>query len=813
MDGEANLRVLLVEDESVVALDIERQLRGLGYEIVGSVDNGPDAIRLSREQSPDLVLMDIRLKGDMDGIDAASAILGDLDIPVIFVSAYSDEQSVIRAKKSTPYGYVLKPFQERELAIAIELAIYKHRTERELASGRELLTRTVAAISDAVVTTDADGGIRFFNPAAERLAGLSDGDQGADFARRIPIESVPTEGRTELELHRPDGSVVPVDVASSDLGFGAGRVHVIRDMSLARAAKNRLIQAKRHAEEAARSKSEFLARVSHELRTPLNSILGMTDLALERAEDEEQAEYLSVVKSSAQALNRLIGDILDFSRIDSGSIEIEEVDFTLSELLEESVGQAFREAEKKSLPMYLYLDPSCCRVVRSDRRLIRQVLAALLANAVKFTDEGEVSVEALCYRDGAGHAEITLSVRDTGTGIPADLTDEVFKPFAQGDAVMTRTYGGSGIGLAMVDRIVSALGGSCDVKSVEGEGSAFIIRLPVVTSEAASGTSAGTDRSRPPAGPVTIVSDSATFDRFLRMYASSLGLDVDEGTKDDESTGGASPTVILDGQAGNASMLRKKHGTTAVVVDGPVSIAGFASLLSEVDGSVSRVDESEPVQLAGKTALVVEDNRINRLLVVRLLQKVGCRTIEAGSGDEALATLQREPVDFVLLDIEMPGINGYETARRIRSGAYGDPNVVILSVSGHDVQAESGRMAEAGIDGQLTKPFKLEELSVLLSSGNRSGAPRIVERDDVLSQYIRDARIALASLDCERLVALSKGSRPRLAEAGLTHAAELVFRVQLASRKNDCPQVERLLREMDTSRTAAGIKADNQYNE
>ncbi|NBF38804.1 MAG: response regulator [Spirochaetes bacterium] len=356
-----NARVLIVEDEAIVAMDIRHRLDKLGYVPVRSVASGEEAVEAAAELDPDLILMDIQLSGAMDGIEAAGFIRERGGTPVIFLTAYSDRASLERAKVADAFGYVLKPFEERELGIAIEMALYKEQMQRRLSESREWLHGTVGALYEGVVTTDAEGTVLFMNRRAEELLGWSEANAvGLHVDAVVRTEPIPQrEFATEIlpgavRLLRRDGSVAYVERRTGEIpapvkrpGNDAqaaptatatatspaassrredspsavcGRVVVLREVSDILRYDHAMRAARTEAEQALKSKSEFLANVTHELRTPLNSILGMADLAHELARDGQQREYLGILKSSAENLHGLISSILDLSRIDSGHL-------------------------------------------------------------------------------------------------------------------------------------------------------------------------------------------------------------------------------------------------------------------------------------------------------------------------------------------------------------------------------------------------------------------------------------------------------------------------------------------------------------
>ncbi len=522
MDRNRNVRIQIVEDESIVAFDIQHRLAFLGYQTAGVASSGEEAIRLAAEVRPDLVLMDIRLKGPMDGVQAAEAIRTVHDVPIIFLTAYADDETLERAKVTEAFGYLLKPFQERELLITIEMALYKHRVERDLRQNRLRLDATLKSIADGVIAIDSDGKVTFANNEARRILGR-DGVEGAPLSDLFPglVSCSGSGGATAEEsdraavrsaLVRPDGSSCPVEHTAAPIaGSGPGRggcVFVLRDITGQLQAEKQLRDAKQeaetarqaaeharqnaeharqnaeharqNAEHASRAKSEFLANMSHELRTPLNSILGLSELAAAQIDDPEPREYLEIVKQSAVSLQFLIGSILDFSKIEAGRMEIVSESFNLTRCVEEAVEKLTVEAHRKGLDILLHIDPRCPTGLKGDHRRLQQVLVNLIGNAVKFTESGRVVVsveedQGLREEETVG---IVISVADTGIGIPEEKIPAIFEAFTQVDGSPTRRFGGTGLGLAISRRLVDLMQGSLEVESTIRVGSVFRLTLP-----------------------------------------------------------------------------------------------------------------------------------------------------------------------------------------------------------------------------------------------------------------------------------------------------------------------------------------------
>ncbi|MCG8478615.1 MAG: ATP-binding protein, partial [Spirochaetales bacterium] len=530
------ISVLIVEDESVVALDLEQRLIGMGFRVTGHAHTGATAVELARSSEPDVILMDIKLRGDLDGIETAELIRREVDVPVIFLTAFSDSTNLDRAKRSNAYGYILKPFQERELAIAIELARYKHNTERELHRNRALLNVTLNTIEEGVITIDSNDVILLMNRAACRMTGWDESDAIGRVLTEVFLlhgDGEPDGAYTEdngvgepwMTLRDRSGVERLVEVSRKEIKPGASSTSsyalVFRDVTVELENRRRLLAAKEKAEAAARARGDFLARVSHELRTPLNSILGMVQLARQiDSVDGELTEYLDILSGSSESLMALISDLLDYARSDSGGITVRRERFDLTSAVE-NVGKSHAmDAHRRGLRLINVIDPTVPRVVYGDEQRVIQVLGNLLSNAVKFTNHGYVS---LAVRPGVEPRHIRFTVEDTGVGIPADRYEAVFDDFSQLDDPSTRSAGGVGLGLAIVRRLIFAMGGSIDLDSTPGDGSIFAVDIPLTPADE-SGTKERDEPSRGRAVIGRVRTNDGLVERVWRPLCEARGV-------------------------------------------------------------------------------------------------------------------------------------------------------------------------------------------------------------------------------------------------------------------------------------------------
>lgn len=535
-------KILIVEDESIVALDLQSRLTAQGFSVVGIAKSGERAIEQVVAASPDIVLMDVQLTGSLDGIETAARLQEVHPVPVIFLTAFSDQKNIQRAKKSAAYGYLLKPYQERELVIAIELALYKFSAEQQLRTNRLLLDTTLNGIHEGVLTSDADGHVVFMNTAAEAITGIVASDaHGRSLSEIVVVEEIDVEEEsspaTWQNLSRPDGSQVPVEVQTHRLDTSteeAVMITVLRDISELRRYQHSLIEAKNAAEAAAHAKSAFISKMSHELRTPLNGILGMAQLILEEDLSDPLSGYLEVLTRSAEKLLQLVNDILVTAQTGSDALQPEL--FSPKNLVETIVRSHAFEANRRGLRLVLRIDPALPGGISADPRVVGRILEKLMSNALKFTRMGHVEValhllergkraekgERDVYRilrcaTGVSDPRIQLIVSDTGIGIPQDKIDEVFREYYQIDERVNRTAEGVGLGLPIVARLAEQLGAGLSITSLYGKGSSFAVEIPV-PDEREKGATVERPAPQKTTAPVVVYTDDPLLARSIEPH-------------------------------------------------------------------------------------------------------------------------------------------------------------------------------------------------------------------------------------------------------------------------------------------------------
>lgn len=488
-------RLLIVEDENIVARDLRATLQQLGYDVLDAVATGREAVVRVVADRPDLVLMDIALRGDMDGIQAAADIRERFDIPVVYLTAHADEATLQRAKITGPFGYVLKPFDERELHTAILMALHKHKLERELRDSRQWLATTIRSIGDAVIATDGEGRVLLMNPVAELLTGWPEADAAGRPLSEVfqilnehsrqpaenPVERVLQEGTivglaNHTTLVARDGTERPVDDSAAPIrnpdGTILGVILVFRDVSERRRLETELRERARQLEEADRRKDEFLALLAHELRNPLAPIAIGLELLMDVPPHNE---VITTMKGQVEHLTRLVSDLLDVSRITRGRIELRKQQVELATVIARAVEMARPLIDEGQHKLSLSV-PSEPLLLEADPVRLTQVLANLLNNAARYSPPHS-PIRLLAERSGE---TAVVRVQDQGIGIPVEYLSRIFDPFMQADQSLERSQGGLGIGLTLVQSLVRLHGGDVVAHSDgPGRGSEFTVTLPL----------------------------------------------------------------------------------------------------------------------------------------------------------------------------------------------------------------------------------------------------------------------------------------------------------------------------------------------
>ena len=505
-------RILIVDDELAAATSLSKSLLRFGYDVVAIVDNGDEAVATASAVLPDLILMDVSLKGAMDGITAAKKISSGVDIPIIFLTAYGDDATFSRSKIPNAFAFLEKPVNLNHLKHCIEMAIYKQTQQRiqkqmesELRQSELQTLALLKAIPDLILRCRNDGTILScqkpvsgdFSFIPDDLIGkkisdvlapgagsdncydISEGLKTEDLqlSFNFSVQRIPRYLEMRSVRSGPNENIVIVrDITERKLANDK----ILRYMSelknsqdLTLQQSKELIIAHNQAETANRAKSDFLATMSHEIRTPMNSVIGMSDLLLKTTLSAQQQLFANGILDSAIILLDIINDILDFSKIESGTVELKAESFDIRSVCE-NVGELLApRAVARQVELIIGCSPEVPPRLVGDAGRIRQVLVNLVGNAIKFTDSGHISIDVTCSGKSDRDAGIKVKVTDTGIGIPENALPQLFQKFYQADSSNHHVKGGTGLGLAISRSLVELMGGAIGVKSREGKGSTF----------------------------------------------------------------------------------------------------------------------------------------------------------------------------------------------------------------------------------------------------------------------------------------------------------------------------------------------------
>jgi len=644
-----DLQIYIVEDEKIVALDIRNHLRTIGHEVIGISSSGEDCLEKLDTLKPDLVLMDINLAGSLSGIETAKKINEKMNIPIIFLTAYTDDQTLMEVKRTGYYGYVTKPFKEVDLKTEIEFTIDRfnkliklkedHDISRTtLKETEEFFKQVVDNVSDIIYRIDLKGYFTYVNPSAIKQTGYgkeelmkmkytslihTDYKQKAYFFFKNIFQNKVENSYFEFPLITKQGEEIWIGQKihllksnNSIIGFQV----IARDITQEKKFKEQLIIAKKNAENTAEIKSQFLANMSHEIRTPLNGIIGVINLFDKMELTDKQRTYINAIKTSSDQLMGIINDVLDLSKIEAGKMDMVETEFDLYEMIQSVISIFEIKSNNKGVDLTYEIDSNVPRNIIGDSIRLNQIMYNLLGNAVKFTENGAVNLKISLEKNEKDDCEIRFVVADSGIGMADGVTDKIFDSFTQAEGVNSRKFGGTGLGLAIVKKLVELQGGTIEVQSKVNQGSSFTIKL-----------------------------------KFKKNH--------NQESKAEQ--------ILLNDQLGD---------------------------------------------LKGIRVLLVEDNPINQLVTKDLLEDQGVTVQTADNGEIGLNILNKEKFDVILMDMQMPVLDGYQAMKLIRASTKPEiKNLPIIALTANAIQTEIQKCYEYGANDYLSKPFKPDSLFIKIS--------------------------------------------------------------------------------------------------
>ncbi len=739
--GQNETVVLLVEDDRddfFLTQDVLQCVPNHKYSVVWAGSYERAAFELL-ERPYDVALVDYRI-GERTGLEFISEAQRRFpDTPMILLTGVIDPHIDRAAEEAGAADFLEKG------AITPELLDRSIRYAIKHARRRAILDAVLSNSAAGIVALDRSGAPVLWNKQALRALAV-DCDAAGSVASAVVssgLTKIGSSGRLPAQFSAPSGEVYETSIGTVP---SHGEVIVFHDITHRIRAEELLRKSVAEAEAANMAKSSFLATMSHELRTPMNGILGMARVLSNTPLDHEQGAYLDTIRVSGESLLGIINDVLDLSKIESGHMEIEDVEYRVGDLAQEVTTLLAPTARAKGIDLAAFVDPQLASTMRGDPLRVRQILTNLIGNAIKFTEDGGVSLW-IDRVESDGLPRLRIRVSDTGIGIPENKRERLFKRFSQVDTSTTRTHGGTGLGLALCREFVSLMNGQIDCESALGHGSTFVVTLPLVE----VGAAADRARARQLTGwRLALIGREGPLANVVRSYAASSGATMDLlacGPNVLNRLGPTSTTaIIIDcsaGQSNRDEMVRmiaagpSMQSVPFFVIADTVADAGGIDiepdlLLSRPFGQQSfericnrlrrrsSTTGARPAVVAKAIpprhlrVLFAEDNEPNQRVAKAILRGAGYSIDVAANGHKAIELVGQKPYDVVLMDVNMPSMDGLEATQLIRQTDAGRV-LPIIGLTASVMDGDRQRCLEAGMNDHLAKPIDWDTLIALLN--------------------------------------------------------------------------------------------------